>query len=79
MINRISITFAFIILILGFLYSQAAEPSPWSNCDLSKELTDDIERWLNDSMKEAKKAINEGREHNGGETQTRTVQNQRDK
>ncbi len=45
------------------MYSQTVEDAPWSNCDIPAR--DKIEKWLNNSLNEAKNAINEGREHNG--------------
>ncbi|HLP46033.1 MAG TPA: hypothetical protein VK469_08805 [Candidatus Kapabacteria bacterium] len=65
MITRISFLLASIIIFSSFVYSQSTEPTSWDNCNFTMEARDNIERWLNNSMKEVKKAVNEGREYNG--------------
>lgn len=63
MISRLINIFLFIVILSSFAYSQTAEDAPWSNCDLPAR--NKIVEWLNNSLNEVKKAINEGREHNG--------------
>jgi len=63
--NRSIALFFFLIFILPFMHSRAAEEARWSNCDFQKDLRQNIERWLNRSLKEAKKAIEDGTEYDG--------------
>lgn len=63
MIKMLTNIFVFIVLISSTVYSQTVVDAPWSNCDIPS--INKIEKWLNNSMKEVKKTINEGRDYNG--------------
>ncbi len=64
--NKSIVVFFSIIIISGFLYSQEAVESPSSRCDIPIKTRYKIERWLNDSMNEAKKAVKDGRIYDNG-------------
>ena len=65
--NRVIIIFFISILISGLLYSQTVEKAPWSNCsDIPDNNLENIERWLNKKMNEAKEAVKNGRWYDNG-------------
>ncbi len=63
--NRYIFVFFFLIFIFPFMHSRAVEEAQWSNCDYTKEQKEIIEKWLNSSLKKAKKAIEKGTEYDG--------------
>lgn len=63
--HRIIFIFLFVVLLSGSLHSVTVTESPSSHCEMSMKRRTRIEKWLNKSFNEAKKAVRDGRNYNG--------------